>query len=87
MRGAGQPRRASCDQTSLRRELLALAMLACAARAEAFLYWTNFDTGTIGRATVVGTNVDQSFVTGASAEDVARTERRQSPSGSKLAHG
>jgi hypothetical protein len=67
MRGAGQPRRAGCDQTSLRRKMLALAMVACAARAKAFLYWTNFDTGTIGRATVDGTKVDQSFVTGASA--------------------
>src|SRR3954447_14063359 len=44
---------------------LLVATLALAARADAFVYWTNFN-GTIGRANLDGTGVDQSFITGAS---------------------
>src|SRR4030095_15923607 len=58
------------SSTLLRRETLALAtlaltMLASAARADAFLYWTNYDTGTIARAALDGTGVAQRFVIGA----------------------
>ena len=43
---------------------LAVATLALAARADAYVYWTNYDPGTIGRANLDGTGVDQSFITG-----------------------
>ena len=36
-----------------------------AARADAYVYWTNNDTNAIGRANLDGTNPDQSFITGA----------------------
>jgi virginiamycin B lyase len=42
-----------------------LVCLALAARAEAFIYWANFNSGTIGRANLDGTGVHQSFITGA----------------------
>ena len=42
---------------------LAVATLALAARADAYVYWTN-DNGTIGRANLDGTGVNQSFITG-----------------------
>ena len=45
---------------------LALATFALVARADAFVYWANFNTGTIGRANLDGSGVDQSFITGAS---------------------
>ena len=38
--------------------------LALAPRAEAYVYWANPDEGTIGRANLDGTGVDQSFITG-----------------------
>jgi hypothetical protein len=47
--------------------LALLAALALAQRAEAFVYWTNQATGTIGRANNDGTAVDQAFITGASS--------------------
>jgi virginiamycin B lyase len=56
-RGGNLPRRA----VLLLAALLA-ASLALAARAEAFVYWSNFGTNTIGRANLDGTGVDQSFV-------------------------
>jgi virginiamycin B lyase len=46
--------------------LLALA-LAFAPRAAAFVYWTNDDGGTIGRANLDGTEVNQSFIGGANS--------------------
>ena len=54
-----------------RRALLALATaavatLALVARADAFVYWANFNTGTIARANLDGSGVDQSFIGGAS---------------------
>ena len=45
--------------------LLAFATLALAARADAYVYWTNNDTGAIGRANLDGTDANQSFITGA----------------------
>ena len=47
--------------------ILVLGMLALAARADAFVYWANFGNGTIGRANLNGSHVNQSFITGASA--------------------
>jgi hypothetical protein len=41
------------------------------AHASAYVYWSNVKTGTIGRATLEGTEVDQSFITGADASGVA----------------
>ena len=43
---------------------LAVATLALAARADAFVYWTTGSSGTIGRANLDGTGVNQSFITG-----------------------
>ena len=45
---------------------LAVATLALATRADAFVYWTNTGTDTIGRADLDGTGADQAFITGAS---------------------
>jgi hypothetical protein len=45
---------------------LVLAALALATRADAYVYWTNYDTGTIGRANLDGTGANPSFITGAS---------------------
>jgi hypothetical protein len=42
----------------------ALAFLGLPGRAGASVYWTNFFTGTIGRADNDGTNVDQEFIQG-----------------------
>src|SRR5262245_64011919 len=42
----------------------AAVTLALSARADAFLYWANQDTSTIGRANLDGTGVDLSFITG-----------------------
>src|SRR5262245_57397098 len=48
------------------------AILGLAARADAYVYWTNHDTQSIARANLDGTGVDQSFVGGlASANGVA----------------
>jgi hypothetical protein len=44
----------------------ALASLALVARADAFVYWANFNTGTIGRANLDGSGADQRFIGGAS---------------------
>jgi virginiamycin B lyase len=47
---------------------VALAVAGClclAAQAPAAVYWTNEAGGTIGRANLDGTNIDQSFITGA----------------------
>jgi len=50
----------------------ALGALELAARADAFVYWANFDSGTIGRANLDGSGVNQSFIAGASdSTDVA----------------
>jgi hypothetical protein len=49
---------------------LAVAILAFAGSADAFVYWANMNSGTIGRANVandVANDVNQSFITGASA--------------------
>ena len=42
-----------------------LLSLALGARAEAYIYWTNPATNSIGRANLDGTDVDQSFISGA----------------------
>jgi virginiamycin B lyase len=48
---------------------VALATLGWAAQAHAsppgFIYWSNIDTGRVGRANVDGTSVNQSFISGA----------------------
>src|SRR4051794_1270468 len=49
---------------------LLLAMLVLAARADAFVYWTNISTNTIGQAAIASNgnvlSVNQSFINGAS---------------------
>ena len=55
--------------------LLALP-LTLARRAEGYVYWTNHDTDTIGRANLDGTNADQSFITGAWRPGRHRGRRR-----------
>jgi virginiamycin B lyase len=40
----------------------ALAILALAGHADAYVYWANQDAGTIGRANLDGTGVNQSFI-------------------------
>ena len=40
-------------------------MLTLAARADAALYWTNINSGTIGRANLDGSGIDQAFISGA----------------------
>src|SRR5918994_929963 len=49
---------------------LLAAALAFAPRADGFVYWTNFTSGTIGRANLNGTGANQSFITGANANDL-----------------
>jgi virginiamycin B lyase len=44
---------------------LCLCSLALAARSEAYVYWANDGTDSIGRANLDGTGVDRSFITGA----------------------
>ena len=44
---------------------LAVATLALAARADAFVYWANQGTDAIGRANLDGTGANQSFITDA----------------------
>ena len=44
--------------------LACLASLALAARADAFVYWTNANTGSIGRANQDGGGANQFFITG-----------------------
>ena len=46
--------------------LALLAALAVASRAEAFVYWTNSDSGSIGRANNDGSGANQFFITGCS---------------------
>jgi membrane-bound inhibitor of C-type lysozyme len=47
--------------------VLAVAALgAIAPAASAYIYWTNGNTGTIGRANLNGGSPNQSFITGAS---------------------
>src|ERR687886_753336 len=46
---------------------LVLATFVLAAPADAFVYWANSGTGTIGRANLDGTDVNQNFITGANA--------------------
>jgi hypothetical protein len=57
-RGGGLPRRAIL----LLAALLVLP-LAFVPRAEAFVYWANFETNTIARANLDGTGANQSFTT------------------------
>ncbi len=44
--------------------LALLAALAVAPRADAFLYWTNSGSGSIGRANISGSGANPSFITG-----------------------
>jgi hypothetical protein len=47
---------------------LGCVLVACAARAggaAGYVYWTNYSDGTIGRANLDGSGVDQSFIAGA----------------------
>src|SRR5918911_204635 len=46
---------------------LVLATFVLAAPADAFVYWANSGTNSIGRANLDGTGADQSFITGANA--------------------
>src|SRR5918911_416018 len=48
---------------------LVLATFVLAAPADAFVYWANSGTNSIGRANLDGTGADQSFITGANAPD------------------
>jgi hypothetical protein len=75
--GGGSPRLTAATSaargrsTRVRRAVLvlaafALASLALVARADAFVYWANFNTGTIGRANLDGSGADQRFIGGAS---------------------
>ena len=57
---------------------LAVATLALAARADAFVYWTDQATDTIARANLDGTGVNQSFITGAGAPDGVAVDGTQS---------
>jgi streptogramin lyase len=41
---------------------VALASIALAARADAYVYWTHLDTESIGRANPDGTGVDPNFI-------------------------
>ena len=45
--------------------LLVVVTLALASRAEAFVYWTEINSGTIARANLDGTGVDRGFISGA----------------------
>jgi hypothetical protein len=58
---------AFCGGILLHRAVLLLAAvlvltLAVAARADAFVYWANTNAGTIGRANLDGTGVNQNFI-------------------------
>src|ERR671932_420873 len=69
--GGGRPRLWS---TLVRRAApplatLVLATFVLAAPADAFVYWANSGTNSIGRANLDGTGADQSFITGANAPD------------------
>ena len=63
------PRSRLVPRAALVLATLAVATLALAARADAFVYWANSDK--IGRANLDGTGVNQSFITGAGAGGVA----------------
>jgi hypothetical protein len=63
---ACHPRSTLARRAALALATLAVATLALAARADAYVYWTNYDTGTIGRANLDGTGANPSFITGAS---------------------
>jgi hypothetical protein len=56
----------SSRPTLARHTALALATLALAARADAFVYWANDEANTIGRANLDGSGVEQSFISGLS---------------------
>jgi hypothetical protein len=64
--GARSPWSAFPRHAALALAALAVATLALAARADAFIYWTNFaPPGSIGRANTDGTGAKQDFITGA----------------------
>jgi hypothetical protein len=44
--------------------IVCLASLALAARAQAFVYWSNYENSSIGRADNDGSGVDQTFISG-----------------------
>lgn len=58
-----------CQQGRVRAVLVtlvvSLGLVVVATPANAFVYWTNNSSGTIGRANLDGTGVNQSFITGA----------------------
>ncbi len=56
--------------------VLVVLPLVLAARADASIYWTNssYPAGTIGRANLDGTGVDQSFVTGVGSPDAVAAD-------------
>jgi hypothetical protein len=64
-RVACHPRSTLARRVALALATLAVATLALAARADAYVYWTNYDTGTIGRANLDGTGANPSFIAGA----------------------
>lgn len=51
-------------RTALASILALVALGAIAPAANAYIYWTNSYTGTIGRANLDGTGANQSFITG-----------------------
>jgi Low-density lipoprotein receptor repeat class B len=59
----------------------AVAAVVCfgwAVQADAFVYWANGFTGTIRRANLDGSGVDQSFITGASDPAGVAVDARRS---------
>src|SRR5262245_12750513 len=66
-RDSGAPPRAAdwARLTALLLAALLAASLALAFRADAFVYWANDGSDTIGRATLNGTAANQGFVVGA----------------------
>jgi virginiamycin B lyase len=49
--------------------LVVLASGCCASQAGAYVYWTNSESNSIGRANLDGSGADQSFITGATNPD------------------
>ena len=57
-------RKLVCGRLALTAAVSAVCALALAAPASAYVYWTDWSDGTIGRANLDGTDVDQSFISG-----------------------
>ncbi len=72
MPGSGYPGKAALTATA--RD--ALALLALASPAPAFIYWGNFAQGSIGRAENDGSAANPAFITGAGSVAFRRCRRR-----------